>query len=103
MNKIASIRVRLTAEEANRLRTVSSGNVSRYVRRAVLDVQANGPSLHDNLVAIKGEISAIGNNLNQIARRINSGESAMPQSIMQALASLMDTRENIQDVLRRVT
>ncbi|GAA4491185.1 hypothetical protein GCM10023158_04400 [Gluconacetobacter tumulicola] len=69
--------LRLNPSEMTRIKQAAgSRKVASFLRQAALDVRAGGPHLHDDLVGIRAELRAIGNNLNQIAKRVNQGGDA---------------------------
>jgi hypothetical protein len=66
-----------------------------YLRRAALDrdmLPAGAQSERDQLI---NELSAVGNNLNQIARHLNKGGGADPKRLDETLAQLGDALSRV--------
>jgi hypothetical protein len=57
--------------------------------------QRRPPADHKALRQILGELGRIGNNLNQIARALNSGETASLPELQKALSAYLDLRRAI--------
>lgn len=73
--KTETLHIRVKPEERERLKsTAGPRRLSVWCRRALLNELAGGASIAEELLALRCELSAIGNNLNQIARRVNTGE-----------------------------
>ncbi|MDL2170838.1 plasmid mobilization relaxosome protein MobC [Asaia sp. HumB] len=60
---------------------------------------AGGSLIAEELLALRQELSAIGNNLNQIARRLNNGEQVPVSSLPE---DIDDLKVRINRVLGRV-
>ena len=71
--------------------------VSGFARAVLLNEKAGGSLISDELLLLRRELSAIGNNLNQIAKRSNSGESVEISGILKTIS---DTQNNINKKLR---
>lgn len=87
-SKTAVTHVRLTAEEARAFEAAvrQVGQVrARVLRRAVREIITRSPDLFDDgleeFSRLRFELRAIGRNLNQITRAINSGEEEDLQHI----------------------
>jgi len=100
--------VRFTADEFNRIsaKADKSGfGFAAYIRAAALDgdagprAQRRPPADHKALREILGHIGRIGNNLNQIARALNSGDKASLPELDGALRAYLDIRTAIFDAL----
>lgn len=107
--KTASVRVRMTPEEQARFQAQAGGNLSSWMRRAALDAAIiDGPHLHADLLDLRTmlastnrELVAHGRNLNQIAKRVNSGEQAA--GISDALKDIQDVRMRVLDIAATVS
>jgi len=78
--------------------------VAAFMRAAALGspgprAQRRPPADHKALRQILGELGRIGNNINQIARALNSGEKASLPDLQQALRAYVDIRNRIFDAL----
>ncbi|MBS1018114.1 MobC family plasmid mobilization relaxosome protein [Gluconobacter cerinus] len=98
--KTETLHIRVRPEERERLKTTAGARrLSVWCRKVLLNELAGGASIAEELLALRRELSAIGNNLNQIARRLNTGE----QVDIAALPADIDTlKARINRVLRRV-
>jgi len=98
--KTETLHIRVKPEERERLkRNAGAQRLSIWCRRVLLNELAGGLSIAEELLALRRELSAIGNNLNQIARRRNAGE----QVDVTALPADIDAlKARINRVLRRV-
>jgi len=61
--------------------------------------QRRPPADHKALRQILGELGRVGNNINQIARALNSGESASLPDLREALRVYLEIRNRIFDAL----
>jgi hypothetical protein len=100
--------VRFTADEFNRVsvRADSCGiGFSAFLRAAALDgdagprAQRRPPADHKALRQLLGQAGRIGNNINQIARSLNSGDKACLPDLQEALHAYLDIRNAIYDAL----
>jgi hypothetical protein len=99
--------VRFTDEEFER----ASGKadkagiaVAAFLRAAALGdpgprSQRRPPADHKALRRILGELGRIGNNINQIAYRLNTGQKTPPPELRHALAAYLELRNAIFDAL----
>lgn len=71
--------------------------VSGFARAVLLNEKAGGAFISDELLLIRRELSKIGNNINQIAKHLNSGEEADISGVSDAIA---DMQNNINKKLR---
>lgn len=111
-NKTERIVIRTTAAEKaeaeRRAEAAGSGSLSDYMRsrvlddgkakkaaRAVVQVEAMDPVLF-------AELSAIGNNLNQIARALNRGRDPVPAHLADELAALFRVMMADEVTARRI-
>lgn len=68
-------KIRLNDSEYERIKMLySEQKMAPTARRILLDYVAGGSSVSDELKLLREEISRIGNNVNQIAKALNSGE-----------------------------
>ncbi len=100
--------LRFFDEEFNKVaaRADRSGlTLGAYMRAASLDgdagprAQRRPPADHKALRQILGEIGRIGNNINQIARAMNSGERANIPNTQDAMNACLDIRDAIYEAL----
>ena len=100
--------VRFTAEEFNRISAkadASGFGFAGYLRAAALDgdagprAQRRLPADHQALRELLGHVGRIGNNINQIARAINSGDKPNLPELEEALRAYVDIRTAIFDAL----
>lgn len=82
--KSSNIKVRLRPSEYNIIKEKSK-NISGYVRSCVLDYSHNGPALSSELYELRKEINAIGNNINQLAKKANQGEQVNISHLSQTI------------------
>jgi len=98
--KTETLHVRVRPEERERLKTrAGARRLSAWCRRVLLNELAGGISIAEELLALRRELSAIGNNLNQIARRLNTGEQVEITALPRVID---DIKARINRVLRRV-
>lgn len=86
MPKKIKISVRLTETEHAHLKEQSANaglKMEPFVRRLIM-AQEIRPRPPDEYTALLRELSAIGNNINQLARVANSTRTATPAQIMRA-------------------
>lgn len=100
LKKTHVVRVRVTEAERDRLREVSGGNLARWIRHATLNERAGGPMLREDIIAVRSELARIGNNVNQIARKVNQGGEA--DGLAAAMQELDATRRHLNHVLSLV-
>ena len=96
--------VRFTADEFNRIadKADNSGlGFAAFLRAAALDgdagprAQRRPPADHKALRKLLGEVGRIGNNINQIARALNSDDKAKLPALDEALRAYLDIRNRI--------
>lgn len=98
--KTETLHIRVRPDEQARIkRKTGTGRVSDWCRRVLLNEMAGGSLIAEELLALRQELSAIGNNVNQIARRLNSGEQVPASSLPQ---DIDDLKARINRVLGRV-
>lgn len=78
--------------------------IAAFMRAAALGdtgprAQRRPPADHKALRQILGHVGRIGNNINQIARALNSGEKAPIHDLPAALRAYMDIRNAIYEAL----
>lgn len=100
MNKNKKFSIRLTEQEQDRIKKKANGKpMSQYCRSVLLNEMAGGLMIATELTDIRRELASLGNNINQIAKRVNSGEdidiSRLPEIIN-------DLRNEINKKLARV-
>lgn len=96
------MKVRLTPEEAARWKTaaaVDGQSVADWVRKRVGGAAQRKAGRRESGELIR-QLAALGNNLNQIARRLNRGERALTQlaelaNIRSALSSLAEHARDV--------
>lgn len=102
--RTAWIHIRLTPAEARkineRFRKTAYKDLSTYLRKVILGkpvtVIARNRSLDDfiqEMILLKNELSAIGNNLNQIAKKINTYQAAPSMKLL--MQSYQMVKENV--------
>ncbi|MBS0984138.1 DUF6290 family protein [Gluconobacter cerinus] len=94
------IHIRVSDKEHKRIHKYAKNKkikVSKFARDTLLNEQAGGSLISDELLLLRRELSAIGNNLNQIAKRSNSGEQIQISDTLEAIA---DMQNNINKNLR---
>jgi len=99
---------RYSDDEFNRIAAKADNaglGFAAYLRASALDgdagprAQRRPPADHKALRKILGEIGRIGNNINQIARAINSGDAADVPELRDALHACLDIRGAIYQAL----
>lgn len=98
-----TVTVRLSDDEHAALDALASRSgmaAGAFMRAAAFGeagprAQRRPPADHKALRQILGELGRIGNNINQIARRLNTGEKAHLPSLEQALAAYVQIRDAI--------
>ena len=86
MSKKIKISVRLTETEHAHLKEQSANaglKMEPFVRRLIM-AQEIRPRPPDSYAALLRELSAIGNNINQLARGANSTHEVTPEQLIQA-------------------
>jgi hypothetical protein len=99
--------VRLTEDEYARLATRAEKAgmaTAAFLRAAALGdagprAQRRAPADKDALLRILGHLGRIGNNVNQIARRLNTGEAVQLPRLEEALAAYLEIRNAIYEAL----
>jgi hypothetical protein len=100
--------VRWTGDEFNEVAAKADNcglGFAAFLRAAALDgdagprAQRRPPVDHKVLRQLLGEVGRIGNNLNQIARALNSGEKAKLPELEEALRVYTEVRNKIFDAL----
>ena len=100
MNKNKKFSIRITEDEQNRIRTKANGKpMSGYCRALLLNEMAGGSMIATELKDIRRELASVGNNINQIAKRVNSGEYPDISGIP---AIINDIRDKINKKLSKV-
>jgi hypothetical protein len=98
-----TVTVRLTKDERDALDALSSRSgmaAGAFMRAAAFGdagprAQRRPPADHKALRQLLGECGRVGNNLNQIAKRLNEGESVNIPELREALAAYLDIRAAI--------
>ncbi|WP_249207883.1 MobC family plasmid mobilization relaxosome protein [Gluconobacter cerinus] len=102
MSDWKQIKVRVPADYAEQIQDYAKHKkvfVSELCRLSLYDYMHNGNQIGPQLNAIRRELSAIGNNINQIARHLNSGKDAeLTEEIKE---SLQDMRHDLKRVLKK--
>jgi len=102
-----TVTVRLTKDERATLDTLASRSglaAGAFMRAAAFGdtgprAQRRPPADHQVLRRILGELGRIGNNINQIARRLNADQQISIPDLRQALSAYLDLRDAIFDAL----
>ena len=98
--KTETLHIRVKPEEQERIkRNAGPRRLSVWCRNVLLNELAGESSIAEELLSIRRELSSIGNNLNQIARRANSGEHV---DIASRIPEIDALKHRINRVLRRV-
>lgn len=98
-----TVTVRMTAEERNRLETLSAKSglaAGAFMRAASLNdpglrSRRRPPADHVALRKLLGELGRVGNNINQIARALNTGEEIEPAELREAMTAYLELRDAI--------
>lgn len=99
---------RFTDEEFNRIAAKADNaglGFAAYLRASALDgdagprAQRRPPADHKALRELLGHVGRIGNNINQIARTLNSGDAVDPGELREALHAYLEIRNAILDAL----
>lgn len=101
------VTVRMTVEERDRLTALSSRSglaAGAFMRAAAFGeagprAQRRASVDRASLLRLLGELGRVGNNLNQIARRLNSGEAASLPQLSEALGAYMGMRNAVYRAL----
>jgi len=95
-----TLHIRVRPDEQARIkRKAGTRRVSDWCRRVLLNEMAGGSLIAEELLALRQELSALGNNVNQIARRLNTGEQVSVSSLPQ---DIDDLKSRINYMLGRV-
>lgn len=102
-----TVTVRLTADERARLETLSSRTglaAGAFMRAAAFGeagprAQRRPTADHAVLRQLLGELGRIGNNINQIARHLNTGQESDMAELREALAAYLGLRNAIYDAI----
>lgn len=97
------ISIRLDGKERDRARALADKAglaLGAFARAAILGgagprAQRRPPADHKALRQLLGHLGRIGNNLNQIARRLNAGARADLPELREVLTALLDIRNGI--------
>jgi hypothetical protein len=111
MHKILCIRLGDQADQAllHLMKTLGTKTRSRVVRKMIMEAAGLGPDLlNDNLDSFREgvrQLAALGNNINQIARAINSGQAPgcpWDSELMNAvIRRLRDHQKVVADIATR--
>lgn len=105
-NRSAQVHLRLTADEAARMRARSEASglgLSAYIRRIALSGGAPAPVADaSELRPLYAELRRCGSNVNQIARALNTygAEGAGDAAVASTLAALERACEAVTDAMR---
>src|SRR6267378_4095416 len=103
--KIQPVRCTLEEFKAIAAKADKAGlSAAAFMRAAALGdpgprSQRRPPADHKALRRILGELGRVGNNINQIAYRLNTGQKTPPPELRQALAAYLEIRNAIFDAL----
>lgn len=106
-----TVTVRLTDDEHGALEALSSRSgmaLGAFMRHAAFGdsgprAQRRPPADHQALRQILGHCGRIGNNLNQIARQLNTGRDPDLEGLQEAVKAYLDIRTAIMSALRMST
>lgn len=109
MQKLETIHVRITDIEKQELQNFaqksSHKNLStffRFVCNEYRSLGKNGTDLLNEIIKIRREISSIGNNLNQIAKKINQGNQVCFDDELKEINSLNKKLSSLLSKIRPV-
>jgi len=84
MKRTKRLELRLSEDEYGQIKEnarMCGNTVGRFVRERSMMIVEPRPSISENETQLLRELSSIGNNLNQIARQLNRGESVSPNVV----------------------
>lgn len=96
------IHIRVSTDEHDRIHSYAKQRkkkVSVIGRSSFLNDISGGSKIADELAGIRKELAQIGNNINQIAHKLNSGQSADISGLHEIINSL---RNNVNAKLKKV-
>ena len=93
------LRTRVKPDEWERIKDNAGKSVSGYIRKTALEHMAGGPTIASELHELRRQVSAIGNNVNQMAKRVNQGEQAEIGTLQDMLNGI---QRDINERLKRV-
>lgn len=102
MIKERMIHIRVTDKEHKLIHQYANDKrlkLSKFARSVLINETAGGLMIAEELLKLRQEISKIGNNLNQLARRSNSGEVV---NVSKSLSELKDIQNLINKKLEKV-
>ncbi|WP_170211086.1 plasmid mobilization protein [Neokomagataea tanensis] len=100
--KINSVHFRISDSELKTIKQHAEKRklkTSQYIRNICLNDVAGGSFIADELLELRKSISPIGNNINQLAHRANSGETVDISSLVDIIHTL---QKDINQKLKRV-
>lgn len=95
------VHIRLTDQELTLLSArIACTNLTRqeFCLRSILDHEIP-PTRHPDLSAIRRELNAIGNNVNQLARAANSGDRVPRNDMEIIMRKFSDLEDKLMEVL----
>ena len=96
-----SILFRLNEQENQIFRTqvaLSGYSAQEYIRRRLIEGQTMKPRSAGEMAEIRRELSAIGNNVNQVAKKVNSTGIVTPKDIQ----DLMQFLDQVWNAVKRL-
>lgn len=109
MVETISISIRLRAHEKKALFALAEKrgvSASEVARRLIREAVYHGPTFFDDdfreVSKLKREVSAVGRNLNQIARRVNSGEVTTNPLSKTMIQQLVANQQTCRDILHKI-
>lgn len=91
MNKDKKFSIRLTDKHLSLIKSkAKKKSVSQYCREILLNESCGGSSVASELLLLRQDIARIGNNINQIAHRVNSGEDTNIKELSLIINNLRD-------------
>jgi len=109
MAETISISIRLRAHEKKALFDLAEKrgvSASEVARRLIREAVYHGPTFFEDelkqVIALNREVAAVGRNLNQIARRVNSGEVKERPLTKKLIQQLAFNQKRCHDILHEM-
>ena len=109
MKKLDTIHVRITDIEKQKLLKFAEksphknlSNFFRFICSEYLHLGKNGTDLLNEIILLRREISSIGNNLNQIAKKINQGNNVALDDELKEINSINLKLSNLINKIRPI-
>ena len=82
---------------------MSGYSAQEYMRRRLIEDQVIKPRPAGEMAEIRRELSAIGNNVNQMARKLNAGGSIYREDIAEVNTKLDAIYTQLEKILKRLS